>query len=88
VGKKASGLLGFFRRGVFSRSREVLPLYSALVRSRLILCPILGLLGSRRTRNCLREPSAVTELMKGGEHLPYEESVRELGLFSLEETGG
>ena len=84
VAKEASGILGCIRRGVASRSRDVLLLlFPALMRPHL---PSSGPLSSR-TGNCLRVQRRATKMMKGVEHLPYEERLRELSLFSLEETG-
>ncbi|KAK4826443.1 LOW QUALITY PROTEIN: hypothetical protein QYF61_009140 [Mycteria americana] len=71
VAKKANGILGCIRRSIASRSREViLSLYSALKRDMDILARV-----QQRT----------TKMIKGLEHLTYEERLRELGLFSLEE---
>ncbi|KAK4826123.1 LOW QUALITY PROTEIN: hypothetical protein QYF61_005275 [Mycteria americana] len=62
---------GLHRRNVASRLREViLPLYSALYKRDMDILE--------------RLQQKATTMMKGLEHLSYEERLRELGLFSLE----
>ena len=84
--KKAYGVLAFINRGIEFRSREVmLQLYKILVRPYLEYCAQFWSPHYRKDVEAIeRVQRRFTRMLPGLGGMPYEDRLRELGLFSLE----
>ena len=77
---ESNDILGSIRRGVTSRDREVIvPFYSALVRPDLECCDQDWVPQYKKEREpSERVQKRATKMIRGLEHLPYEDRQREL----------
>ena len=88
VAQKTSCILGCIKRNMTSQSREViLPLYSDLVGPHMEYT--IQFWGPHHKKDmefleCVQRKDDHNQMIRGPEHLPYSNKLRELELFSLE----
>ena len=86
MSKKANDILERIKKSMASRSREViLPLYFVVVNPHIDYCVWFWAPQFRKDRYLLeRVPRMATKMVKCLEHLPCEERLSNLGLFTLD----
>jgi len=84
--QKANCVLGCIKKMGASPLREVIPpLYSALVSTQLECCVQVWSPQCRRDMDLMEHIQRMaTKMIQGVEHVPYQNRLKELGLFSLE----
>ncbi|KFQ17363.1 hypothetical protein N331_04531, partial [Merops nubicus] len=84
--QKANRILGYIKRSITSRSREViLPLHSTLMRPHLEYCIQFWSPHYKKHMEVLeRVQRRASRMIQGLERLSYDDRLRELGLFSIE----
>ncbi|XP_051625182.1 uncharacterized protein LOC127461412 [Manacus candei] len=83
--QKANHILGCIKSSVTSRSRKVILPLCYCETPPGVLCPDLRSPTQERHGPAEVSPEGANKLMKGLEHLSYEDRMRQLGLYSMEQ---